>query len=152
MLKIGQMNFILWKPNSFCALPTNGAQTATSGANTSVVDVRKLLNHTVMQCSSSPKNLSFTHTQPQNEKRSTILSPPHTQHHCSGSPDQVACLRPYFLTHRPAIDLCASRSPHYKTFLGKKKNPVSQEAQEWTLEFLMTQCTKIFHYIQNGFS
>lgn len=34
----------------------------------------------------------------------------------------------------------------------KPKPPTGQEAQEWTLEFFMTQHTKIFHYIQHGCS
>lgn len=32
------------------------------------------------------------------------------------------------------------------------KIPIGQDAQECILEFLMTQCTKVFHCIQNGCS
>lgn len=71
------MNFTLGKINSFCALLVNRPQTATSGANTSVADVRKLPNYTAMQRSSSLKNLPFTYTHFQNEKWSTVPSPTH---------------------------------------------------------------------------
>lgn len=63
----------------------------------------------------------YTPTYPQNEKRSTVLSPTYTQLPCSGFPGWAPRLGPYFLNHWSAINYFVSRSPHYKTLLGEGK-------------------------------
>lgn len=72
----------------------------------------------------------YTHTHPQNEKGSTVLSPTHTQLLCSGFPGRAPCLGPYFLNYWSAISNLSAGHHTTKLSLGREKS--SEQNSNWS--------------------